>query len=215
MSIEVHSVVTGPFQENSHLVIDSKSRKGVCIDPGDEAPLIINMITTNECTPLAIVNTHAHFDHIGAITALQREYSIPFYLHKNEEMILDTYIETSRFFNLPVDKTPIVDHWIEDEATLEFGNLSFKTMFTPGHTPGGSTFIVGDHVFVGDTLFKGSVGRTDLPGGSWEILQRSLLSIMREIPKKYIFHSGHGPITTLADEMKENPFLISLINRVN
>jgi glyoxylase-like metal-dependent hydrolase (beta-lactamase superfamily II) len=215
LSIEVHSVVTGPFQENSHLVIDSKSRKGVCIDPGDEAPLIINMITTNECTPLAIVNTHAHFDHIGAITALQREYSIPFYLHKNEEMILDTYIETSRFFNLPVDKTPIVDHWIEDEATLEFGNLSFKLLFTPGHTPGGTSFMIEDHVFVGDTLFRGSVGRTDLPGGNWQILELSLIKLMENIDHNFVIHSGHGPTTTMASEIKENPFLISLINRVN
>ena len=91
MSIEVHSVVTGPFQENSYLIIDPHSRNGVCVDPGDESQLISNMIKDNDCTPVAIINTHAHLDHIGAVEELKNEYSIPFYLNENEKMVLDSY----------------------------------------------------------------------------------------------------------------------------
>ena len=215
MSVQVHKVITGPFQENSYLIFDTDSLEGVCIDPGDDAPTIIAMIYNNDCIPLAIINTHAHLDHIGAVSALQKRWDIPFYLHKNEAQVLDTYEETCRFFNITAGEKPIVDFWIEDESLLTFGNLSFTPLFTPGHTPGGTTYIIEDHVFVGDTLFRGSVGRTDLPGGNWSTLEESLLKMMEKIAPEHTLHSGHGPDTTMDVEKMENPFLISLINRVN
>lgn len=215
MNVQVHKVISGPFQENSYLIFDTDSREGVCIDPGDDAPAIIAMINNNDCIPLAIINTHAHLDHIGAVSALQKEWDIPFYLHKDEAMVLDTYEEACRFFNMTPGETPSVDYWITDESRLTFGNLSFTLLFTPGHTPGGTTYFIEDHVFVGDTLFRGSVGRTDLPGGHWTTLEQSLLKMMEKIDPVHTIHSGHGPDTTIDVERMENPFLISLINRVN
>ena len=215
MSVQVHKVITGPFQENSYLIFDTETREGVCIDPGDDAPAIIAMINNNDCIPLAIINTHAHLDHIGAVSALQKQWDIPFYLHKDESQVLDTYEETCRFFNIIAGEKPAVDFWIEDESLLTFGNLSFTPLFTPGHTPGGTTYIIEDHVFVGDTLFRGSVGRTDLPGGDWTTLEESLLKMMEKIAPEHVLHSGHGPDTTMDVERMENPFLFSLINRVN
>ncbi len=215
MSIQVHAVITGPFQENSYLVLDSDTREGVCIDPGDEALAIIAMIKEHDCKPLAIINTHAHLDHIGAVSALQQEWDIPFYLHKDEAMVLDTYEETCRFFNMTPGETPTVDSWIADESPLTFGNLSFIPLFTPGHTPGGTTYFIKDHVFVGDTLFRGSVGRTDLPGGHWATLEQSLLKMMEKIDSTHTIHSGHGPNTTMEIELNENPFLIPLEKQLN
>ena len=215
MNVQVHKVISGPFQENSYLIFDTDSLEGVCIDPGDDAPTIIAMINNNDCIPLAIINTHAHLDHIGAVSTLQKQWDIPFYLHKNESKVLDTYEETCQFFNMTAGEKPAVDFWIEEESLLTFGNLSFMILFTPGHTPGGTTYIIEDHVFVGDTLFRGSVGRTDLPGGNWTTLEESLLKMMENIAPEDTLHSGHGPDTTMEVERIENPFLISLINRAN
>ncbi|HIC39093.1 MAG TPA: MBL fold metallo-hydrolase [Candidatus Marinimicrobia bacterium] len=215
MSIQVHSVITGPFQENSYLIMDTITNEGVCIDPGDDAPAIISMINNYDCTPLAILNTHAHLDHIGAVATLKKMWDLPFYLHKNESMVLDTYEETCRFFNMTTGETPKVDFWIDDEEPLIFGNMTFTLFFTPGHTPGGTTYIIEDHVFVGDTLFKGSIGRTDLPGGNWEILNKSLLKMMETISPDFTLHSGHGPDTTMKMERIENPFLIPIEKQLN
>ncbi len=215
LSIQVHTVVTGPFQENSFLIIDPESRECVCIDPGDDPHLIIATINDHDCNLIAIINTHAHMDHIGAVSTLKEMLNIPFYLHKEESLILDTYEETCQLFNLNKNKTPDVDYWFTDESTLTFGSLTFKLIFTPGHTPGGTSFMIGDHVFVGDTLFRGSVGRTDLPGGNWNILEKSLLKLMENVPLEYSIHSGHGPDTTMNIERKENPFLIPLEKKLN
>ena len=215
MNIQVHTVVTGPFQENSFLILDTESQEGVCIDPGDDPHTIAATINEHDCHLKAIINTHAHMDHIGAVTALKKMFDIPFYLHKEEASILDTYEETCRFFNLNTGKTPDVDYWFTDESSLTFGNLTFKLFFTPGHTPGGTTLIIEDHVFVGDTLFRGSVGRTDLPGGDWKTLEKSLIKLMEIVPMDYNIHSGHGPDTTMNIERKENPFLIPLEKQLN
>lgn len=215
LSIQVHTVVTGPFQENSFLILDPVSREGVCIDPGDDPHLIIATINDHDCNLIAIINTHAHMDHIGAVSELKEMLNIPFYLHKEESLILDSYEETCQLFNLNTSKTPDVDYWFTDESSLTFGNLTFKLIFTPGHTPGGTSFMIEDHVFVGDTLFRGSVGRTDLPGGNWGTLEKSLLKLMENVPLEYSIHSGHGPDTTMNIERKENPFLIPLEKKLN
>jgi len=109
----------------------------------------------------------------------------------------------------------LIDFWIDDEDPLTFETMTFTLLFTPGHTPGGTTYIIEDHVFVGDTLFKGSIGRTDLPGGNWEILNKSLLKMMETISPDFTLHSGHGPDTTMKMERIENPFLIPIEKQLN
>ena len=210
MSIQVQSVVTGPFQENTFIVSDSVTGDTVFIDPGDDSSVLISEINRNNLIPLAIINTHAHIDHIGAVSELQTEWNIPFYLHKDEQMVFDTYEQTCRLFGMPVGETPEVDRWIETEDGLNIGPFHFEVMFTPGHTPGGITFLIEKHVFSGDTLFYGSIGRTDLPGGDWNTLECSLKKMVEQIDPQFIIHSGHGPDTTMGREYKENPFLIRL-----
>lgn len=215
MKIKIIKQVTGPFQENSYLVFDTDTKKGVCIDPGDEPQLLMELIETHDCKPLAIINTHAHLDHVGGVAELKKAYSIPFYLHEHEKMILDIYEDSCRIFQMPVGEKPPVDHWISQEKNLQFDALNFDVIYTPGHTPGGLTFMIADHVFVGDTLFLDSVGRTDLPGGDWDVLQSSLMNLINSVPEDFIIHSGHGPDTTMGREKKENYFLIPLLKNLN
>jgi len=210
LSIQVQTVVTGPFQENTFIVSDSVTRDAVFIDPGDDSAHLISEINQNHLHPLAIINTHAHIDHIGAVSALQTEWAIPFYLHKKEKLILGAYEQTSTLFGMPVRKPPKVDRWIDTESKLTIGPFNFEIMLTPGHTPGGITILINEHIFSGDTLFYGSIGRTDLPGGDWNILESSLRKMVEKIDPQFIIHSGHGPDTTMGREHKENPFLIRL-----
>jgi glyoxylase-like metal-dependent hydrolase (beta-lactamase superfamily II) len=215
LSIVVKKVTSGPFDENGYLVYNPEDLSGIFIDPGYDAALYTKIAETVGVTPSAIINTHAHLDHIGAVNDLQEYYQIPFYLHKEEEPIVSRFTEHSTLFGVRLGSEPKVTNWIEDEERIKFGIITVELLFTPGHTPGGTCLIINEHTFVGDTLFMGSVGRVDLPGGSWTILEQSLIKIMNTVPHTNIIHSGHGPETTLTEEIKSNPFLIPLLDRVN
>ncbi len=214
MNITVKKIVTGPFQENSFIVCLDDQSEAILIDPGDEHQLIIDQVDKNNLKPIAILNTHAHLDHIGAVSKLRGIYDIPFYLHKKESIILDSYEASCELFGLPIKQKPKVDKWLEDENNLRFGNFLVNIIKTPGHTPGGICFEIENHIFVGDTLFLGSVGRTDLLGGNWEVLQKSLINLINSVDHDKIIHPGHGEDTKLKYELISNPYLISLNNNV-
>ena len=215
MNLIVETIITGPFQENSFIGWSSNSNEAFLIDPGDDVHLIIDFIENNGLVPNAIINTHAHLDHIGAVQPLKEKYNIPFYLHKNESFILETYEASCKLFGLEPNPKPQVDIWFDSECELNINKFKFNTINTPGHTPGGTCLQVENHIFVGDTIFKGSVGRTDLPGGNSNLLQKSLIHLMNSIDHNSILHSGHGPDTTLNDELNKNPFLIPLKDKLN
>tara|TARA_B110000116_G_scaffold16389_1_gene13287 strand:+ start:351 stop:998 length:648 start_codon:yes stop_codon:yes gene_type:complete len=215
LNLIVETIVTGPFQENSFVGWNSNSDKAFLVDPGDDAHLIIDVIKKNSLIPKFIINTHAHLDHIGAVQLLKEEYKIPFYLHTNEEIVLDTYEESCEMFGIESNPKPEVDIWFDSECELIIDKFKFNTINTPGHTPGGTCLQVENHIFVGDTIFRGSIGRTDLPGGNSSLLQTSLIHLINSINHNYIVHSGHGPDTTLKHELNENPFLISLKDELN
>ena len=215
MNLYIKTIVTGPFQENSYLLIDNLSNKCVLIDPGDEAQKIINYINEKNITPIAIINTHAHLDHIGAISEIKAEYSIPFYLHIEEKPILDSYLVSCRMFGMKPAESPSVDEWLNASGELLIGPFKFLIIETPGHTPGGCSFLINDAIFVGDTLFQGSIGRTDLPGGDRKILDKSLIKLINKLNPKTAVYSGHGPSTSIGFEKINNPFLIQLQNNFN
>jgi len=215
LSLTVHTVVTGPFQENAFLLVDDARRKLLFIDPGDDVERLVNVVNQVEAVPVAILNTHAHLDHVSAVEALQSRYRIPFYLHKGEKPILDHFEDMASFLGIATGKPPQVDVWIKREEVLTLGPFSLQVLETPGHTPGGVSYLVEKHLFVGDTLFHGSVGRTDLPGGDWPLLQKSLVKLLQTVAPQVVIHPGHGPDTTLEVERRQNPFLLPLEKQVN
>ena len=215
MNLYIKTIVTGPFQENSYLLTDKLSKKCVLIDPGDEAQKIINFINEKNIIPIAIINTHAHLDHIGAISEIKAVYSIPFYLHIEEKPILDSYLVSCRMFGMKPAESPSVDEWLNASGELLIGPFKFLIIETPGHTPGGCSFLIDDIIFVGDTLFQGSIGRTDLPGGDRKILDKSLIKLINKLNPKTTVYSGHGPSTSIGFEKINNPFLIQLQNNFN
>ena len=212
--LNIDWTVTGPFQENSYIIWKENKDSCIIIDPGDDFVNVIKMINKNKVKPIAIINTHAHLDHIASVADLKERYSIPFYLHYNEKEVLKNYQRDSLIFGLVPSKTPEVDFWFRS-GILEIGPFNIELIETPGHTPGGTCLKFENHLFTGDTIFSRSIGRTDLPGGDWNILSDSLVRVMKKIPENQILYPGHGPITSLKIEMQENQFLIPLLDKVN
>ena len=157
--------------------------------------------------PLAIFCTHAHLDHIGAISKIKEEYKIPFYLNNKEKIILDHYPEMCRMFNVTKNETPRVNHWLEGDGIVQLNDINIQYFETPGHTPGGTSFIIGEICFCGDTLFAGAIGRTDFPGGDYSTLIESIVKIKNRIGSNWLIYPGHGPATTMIQELDNNPFL--------
>jgi glyoxylase-like metal-dependent hydrolase (beta-lactamase superfamily II) len=215
LSLRIQTLVTGVFQENCFILWDDTGSECLLIDPGDDAEKISASIQSLGLSPLGILNTHGHIDHIGAVNDLKKEFEIPFYLPVGEKAILELYETTALYFGLKPREKPEVDFWLENESKLTLGPFSFQVYFTPGHTPGGQCYKIENHLFSGDTLFKRSVGRTDLPGGDWNTLEQSLKMLVSEIPEDTLIHSGHGPDTTMARERVENPFLYPLLRELN
>ena len=215
MKLQVHSLITGPFQENSYILSEMLSKDCILIDPGDEAEKICYFIDSNKFNPIAIINTHAHLDHIGAVQEIRNKYNISFYLHYLEKPILESYPMSCRMFGITAKPIPTVDNWIQEGGELNIGIFKFYIIETPGHTPGGCCLLIEKLLFVGDTLFHGSVGRTDLPGGDWDMLEESLLYLMENVKSDVTVYSGHGIETNLRIEKEKNPFLISLKSNLN
>jgi len=209
--IKIHKITTGPFQENGYIVHDKNSKNCFIIDPGDSPTSYINKIEEYKLKPIAIINTHGHIDHIHGIQPIKEHFSIPFYIHENEKIIIDHYPNGCLMYGMAPNKKPEVDRWLADETEIEIGEYKIGIINTPGHTPGGICIKINNDIFTGDTLFKGSIGRTDFPGGDYETLMNSLKKLISEISGETTVHSGHGFSTTIEEEKNSNPFLLGLI----
>jgi hydroxyacylglutathione hydrolase len=202
-------LTVGPFQENCYIVGDEASGTGVLFDPGDEAARISLAVEQTNLEISQIIITHAHIDHVGAVAALVDEYSCPVLMHAEAEPMLKQLPNQALMMGLRFGKVPAVDGYIEDGDVVEVGGLRFEALYTPGHAPGHLAFYAAEQglVLSGDALFAGSVGRVDLPGGSMEVLLRSINERLLTLPDETAVHSGHGPETTIGEERAHNPFL--------
>jgi hydroxyacylglutathione hydrolase len=210
MATRVHTVVVGPFAVNCYLLWDQQTSEGVIIDPGAEADEIAEEIDEFNISPKAILLTHGHGDHIAAVADLKRMFDVPLYIGRGEEALLaDPGANISAFFDHPI-VAPKPDHIVEDEQLISVGGIELLVLSTPGHTAAGVCYLEegGGRLFCGDTLFAGSIGRTDLSGGDYEQLIRSIHKKILTLPDSVLVFPGHGPQTTVGTERGTNPFLI-------
>ena len=205
----VEMLTVGPFQENCYVVGDEVSGEGALVDPGDEAVRIALAVEQTGLEIGQIIITHAHIDHVGAIAPLVAEYACPVLMHEEAEAMLKTVPQQAMMMGIKFGKVPKVDRRVTDDEVLEGGNLRLRSLYTPGHAPGHLAFYAEEQetVFSGDTLFAGSVGRTDLPGGSMDVLMRSISERLLTLPDATRVLSGHGPETNIGRERMTNPFL--------
>lgn len=202
-------VPLGPLQTNCYLYA---KENGDCVifDPGEEVQKLIGIIREKGWKPAAILLTHAHFDHIGAVNPIREHYDIPVYIHQKEEDWLENpALNGSQYFQMGPITANAADELITNEGMLEVAGFTFEVLHTPGHSPGSVSYYDKEEklVFSGDALFRGSIGRTDLPGGSHAQLLDSIQQKLMKLPLDTLCLSGHGPETIIEDEMTHNPFL--------
>lgn len=202
----VQAFTVGPFQENTYLVIDEDTQHAVLIDPGDDGKRLLEAVEESRAKLDAIWLTHAHVDHVGGIAAIKRVLDLPVYLHPLDRPLYDNAKRHGEVFGLRVDVPPPPERTLAEGDTLSVGSLSFAVMHTPGRAPGHVVIHGHGVVFAGDCLFAGSVGRTDLPFSNGTELVQSLERICA-LPGGTIVYSGHGPATTIGEELESNPFL--------
>ncbi|GAA0443363.1 MBL fold metallo-hydrolase [Lentibacillus halophilus] len=204
--MNVHCIPAGPLGTNCYIVRNGTD--ALIIDPGGDEDHIIQYLTDAGVTPRAIFLTHAHFDHIGAVSALRFYYDIDVHIHVNEQHWLDDPEKngSSLFLGRGI-KTEQAEHVLVP-GRLQEGSMSFDVIHTPGHSPGSVSFLFHDEqvIISGDVLFNGGIGRTDLPGGDIQQLERSIRTSLYGLPDSYVVYPGHGPETTIGQEKQQNPF---------
>lgn len=211
-SVHVVGIETGPLQENAWLIVDRETSQAAMADPGDDADRLIDIIQREGAQLQAIWLTHAHFDHVGAVRALRTHFDVPVFLHAADLQMFEAGPFQAASYGLPFDgDVPPSERFVEGQG-LKLGHLSFTVMHTPGHSPGHVTIHGHGLAIVGDCLFAGSIGRTDLPMGNGPELARSLRRIMSLPPETRVL-AGHGPETTLAEERRTNPYILDLLGR--
>jgi len=205
-SFDVFMLTLGPLQANCFLLVADGAV--LVIDPGDEADVVAAAFDEVRAQPQAILLTHGHFDHFGAVDRLVRRFAAPVYVGAADGPQI-TEPDRGPLAGFPIDAVSADPVLLEGERTLELV-VPVTAIPTPGHSPGSYTFAVEGHLFSGDLLFQGSVGRTDLPGGSTDELLNSIAALVRRFPPDTLVHCGHGPDTSLGRELAVNPFLAPL-----
>lgn len=204
--LRVYRMEVGPLVENAYIVEHVPSRKAAVVDPGDEGEEILSRIAERGITLDKILLTHGHFDHVGAVRTLRERTGARVHVHAEEVERMRTAGRQGGMFGLSVQNPPAPDVLVREGDVVELGDQEFRVLHTPGHTPGHVTFLAGEMAFVGDLIFAGSIGRTDLPGGSYDDLIRAVREKIFTLPDRTVLFPGHGPATTVGEEKRSNPF---------
>jgi hydroxyacylglutathione hydrolase len=204
----LHTIHVGITQTNCYVVGCEETHEGVVIDPGGHPQRIIDAVEESGLTIRYVLNTHCHFDHMEANAEIVAATGAPLALHPAELPILQARGGAS-WFGVPVKESPLPDVELADGQVLQVGTLRFQVLHTPGHSPGGVTLYLEEEgvAFDGDVLFQMGIGRTDLPGGDWDTLMRSIREVLFTMPDETVLCPGHGPQTTVGQEKRSNPWL--------
>ena len=218
MILEVRA--EAPFYKNGFVVGCERTREGILIDPGDEVDELLGAVRDHDLQIQYILLTHAHIDHITGVGAAKDALDAPVYLHKDDLFLYDAVVQQGAMLGFKARLQPPVDVFY-DMTSIHFGDYEVRLHHTPGHCPGGVCLQIGKKsaagkeagkdLFVGDTLFAGSIGRTDLPGGDYATLMRSITEVLFPLGDAAVVHPGHGPDTTIGRERATNPFVVEYL----
>ena len=214
----IESRAVGPFFKNGFVLACERTREAVIVDPGDEVADLVALVESRKLAVHQILLTHAHIDHVTGVGPAKRSFGAPIWLHRDDLFLYERVGQQAAMFGLQVElPLPPVDHFY-DGSGFTFGDYAVSVHHTPGHCPGGVCLAVTGpdlsvpHLFVGDTLFAGSIGRTDLPGGDYEILMRAITGVLLPLGDAAVVHPGHGPDTTIRRERETNPFVLDYLS---
>ncbi|MGE0042257.1 MAG: MBL fold metallo-hydrolase [Vicinamibacterales bacterium] len=215
----LESAAAPPFFKNGFVLGCERTREAVYIDPGDEVEDLLAAIARQGLSVKAILLTHAHVDHVSGVARAKRALDVPIWMHREDQFLYDNAVALGQRFGLEIEPPPPVDQYYEGAGPLAFGDYDVFVHHTPGHCPGGVCLQVGRRgepgrdLFVGDTLFAGSIGRTDLPGGDYDVLMRAITGVLLPLGDDARVHPGHGPATTIGDERQTNPFILDWLSK--
>lgn len=211
--LQIETQAVGPFMKNGFVLWCERTREAVLIDPGDEVQSLLEFAARHQLAIRHILLTHAHVDHVSGVAAAKRALGVKVYLHRDDDLLYKDAVQHGLLFGLRVETPPPVDEYYQPGQVIEFGDYEVRPHHTPGHCPGGVCLQVGqkgqrgNDLFVGDTLFAGSIGRTDLPGGDYQTLITAIKQVLFAFGDEARVHPGHGPATTIGRERQTNPFL--------
>jgi glyoxylase-like metal-dependent hydrolase (beta-lactamase superfamily II) len=202
-------LVVGPIQANCYVLGCERTKEAAVIDPGGDVDKILMTLAKDKLHCVTIFNTHGHFDHTGDNKRLKEVTGAKLVIHRADAPMILHQGSNGSMWGMEVEDSPPPDSYVEERDVITFGDISLQVLHTPGHSPGGISLLSDKMVFVGDTLFAGSIGRTDLPGGDYETLIRSVKEKIFPLGDDVVIYPGHGPKTTVGRERRSNPFFAS------
>lgn len=209
-SLYLKSFPVGPLQCNCTIIGDKKTGHALIVDPGGDAQKILELLEQENFNAVEVIHTHAHFDHFLASGEIKKKKGAKLGLHKDDHMLWSHLEDQCQMFGMPFNPVPDPDHWLEDQQEIYLGSRRCGTaLHTPGHTPGSMSFLFSDLklLIAGDTLFNRGIGRTDLWGGDYSLIEKSIKNVIYKLDEQLEVITGHGPSTRIVDEMRENPFI--------
>jgi hydroxyacylglutathione hydrolase len=212
----IESCAVPPFEKNGYVVACPLTGEAIVIDPGDEVEQLIDIVRRTGVKVRYIMLTHSHLDHVSGCNEAKAAWGVPLVLHRDDLFLYERVVQQGMAFGVSIRPQPPIDAWFDSEPHWTFGQCTVDAHHTPGHSPGQVCLQIGQQrqpanlLFVGDTLFAGSIGRTDLPGGDHDTLLQSVQHVLLPLGDDCIVYPGHGPTTTIGKERRSNPFLVSL-----